>query len=120
MQRLCEREPRDCAEVAGAELFRARNALASLEGATYLVHMQTCSERATQPLLLLNRSKLDELRRANGIRSEAELARRLGVNAATLYRVSAGLTAPSNQFMAGLKVAFPLVPLDDFLTLKAA
>ncbi|QAB18699.1 XRE family transcriptional regulator [Leucobacter muris] len=66
---------------------------------------------------MLNRQKLDELRRANGITSEAELARRLEVDPSTLYRVSTGKSVPSNEFIAGLKLAFPLCSLDDLLTL---
>lgn len=82
--------------------------------------MQTRSEAATRPVLVLNRQKLDELRRASGIPSEAELARRLNVDVSTLYRVSAGKTVPSNEFIAGLKVAFPMCSLDDLLTLGRA
>lgn len=82
--------------------------------------MQSSSAHATRQILALNRTKLDELRRASGIRSEAELARRLGVDASTLYRVSSGKTAPSNEFIAGLKAAFPLCSLDELLTLERA
>jgi ribosome-binding protein aMBF1 (putative translation factor) len=71
-------------------------------------------------VLVLNRQKLDELRRASGIPSDAELARRLNVDPSTLYRVSSGRTAPSNEFMAGLKVAFPMCSLDDLLSLGRA
>ena len=73
-----------------------------------------------RPALVLNRQKLDELRRANGIGSEAELARRLSVDPSTLYRVSNGKSIPSNEFIAGLKAAFPLCSLDDLLTLAVA
>ncbi len=69
---------------------------------------------------MLNRAKLDELRRASGIRSEAELARRLGVDAATLYRLTKGDAVPGNRFITGLKLAFPLCSLDDLLTLQVA
>lgn len=82
--------------------------------------MQSISETAKRPVLALNLSKLHELRRANGIRSEADLARKLGVNPSTLYRVTSGLTTPSNEFIAGLKLAFPLCSLDDLLVLEAA
>lgn len=56
---------------------------------------------------MLNRSKLDELRRANGIQSEAELARILGVSPTTLWRVSNREVAPSNGFIARVLLAFP-------------
>lgn len=67
----------------------------------------------SKPRLILNRARLDELRRAHGIESEVDLARKLGVNAATLYRVTTGRTTPSNEFLAGLKLAFPMCSLDD-------
>ena len=79
--------------------------------------MQTNGMNAIKPVLVLNRTRLDDLRRANGVRSEADLARRLGVDASTLYRVSTGKSIPSNEFMAGLKAAFPLCSLDDLFSL---
>lgn len=82
--------------------------------------MQTDSTPAARPRLTLNRPKLDELRRASGIPSDAELARRLGVNVVTLYRVSEGKTKPSNEFIASLMVAFPMCSLDDLLVLERA
>lgn len=82
--------------------------------------MQTDSTAAKPPKMVLNREKLNELRRASGIRSEAELARRLGVDAATLYRLSKGETVPGNRFITGLKLAFPMCSLDDLLTLETA
>jgi DNA-binding XRE family transcriptional regulator len=59
------------------------------------------------PAVLLNRSKLDELRRANGIETEADLARIIGVSPETLWRVSNGKTIPSNGFIARVILAFP-------------
>jgi len=56
---------------------------------------------------VLNRAKLDELRRANGIGSEVELARIIGVNPVTLWRVSNGDVRPSNGFIARVTLAFP-------------
>lgn len=82
--------------------------------------MQPDSTSATEPKLVLNRAKLDELRRASGIRSEAELARRLGVDAATLYRLTKGDSVPGNRFITGLKLAFPMCSLDDLLILQVA
>jgi DNA-binding XRE family transcriptional regulator len=57
--------------------------------------------------VVLNRSKLDELRRANGIQSEADLARIIGVSPTTLWRVSNGEVFPSNGFIARVILAFP-------------
>ena len=59
------------------------------------------------PVLVLNRSKLDDLRRANGIKTEAELAAIIGVSPETLWRVTNGKVNPSNGFMARVIVAFP-------------
>lgn len=72
------------------------------------------------PSIVLNRSKLDELRRANGIETEADLARVLKVDAATLYRVTAGKTLPSNGFIARARLAFPHVKFEDLFSLKDA
>jgi hypothetical protein len=86
----------------------------------YVAFMQSDSTPATGQRLVLNRAKLNELRMASGIRSEAELARRLGVDAATLYRLSNGSAVPGNRFITGLKLAFPMCSLDDLLTLERA
>jgi transcriptional regulator with XRE-family HTH domain len=75
----------------------------------------TTSERA-QVLLALNRSKLDELRRAHGIKTEAELARRIGVDPSTLYRISIGDVQPSPGFIARVKLAFPMASLDSLFS----
>lgn len=110
---------------AWAARFRERGDCAHANGlqAWVLARMVAAMQSTSKPAaarLVLNRSKLNELRLATGIRSDAELARRLGVDATTLYRVSEGKTAPSNAFMAGLKTAFPLSSLDDLLTLEVA
>jgi DNA-binding XRE family transcriptional regulator len=68
--------------------------------------------------LILNRPKLDELRRAHEITSDAELARRIGVDPVTLYRVSTGRSKASNEFIAGLKAAFPSVALDSLFRVE--
>ena len=68
--------------------------------------------------MVLNDETLNTLSRAHGIRSEAELARLIGVNSATLYRVRQGLTAPSNAFIAGIKLAFPAASLDSLFTAR--
>lgn len=62
--------------------------------------------------LVLNVPKLNELRRAHELENDTEFSRFLGVNRATLYRVTTGQAAPSNVFMARMKLAFPSVPLD--------
>lgn len=59
------------------------------------------------PSIALRRMKLDELRRANGIGSEAELARIIGVSPTTLWRISRGDVAPSPGFIARTLLAFP-------------
>ncbi|WP_416394188.1 MULTISPECIES: hypothetical protein [unclassified Curtobacterium] len=66
--------------------------------------------------LVLNVPKLNELRRAHELQNDSEFARFIGVNRATLYRVSTGQAAPSNSFMARMKLAFPSVPLDSLFT----
>ncbi len=68
------------------------------------------------PVLVLNVVKLNELRRAHDIRSEADLARIIGIDPATLYRVSSGRTTPSNGFIARMRLAFPTVSLDQLFT----
>jgi DNA-binding XRE family transcriptional regulator len=78
---------------------------------------RTPSTRATVALVL-NRVRLDELRRAHGIQTEADLARVIGVNASTLYRVSNKLTLPSNEFIAQVACAFPSAPLDQLFTVE--
>ncbi|MGW9345841.1 hypothetical protein ACWGR3_30295 [Streptomyces albidoflavus] len=59
------------------------------------------------PRVTLNRESLDRLRRANGIKSEAELARIIGVTPTTLWRVTNDEVVPSNRFIAGVLTAFP-------------
>lgn len=55
----------------------------------------------------LNTEQLAAYRKAEGITSDAELARRMGVDPATVSRVLAGRNGPSTRFMAGLQRAFP-------------
>lgn len=59
------------------------------------------------PRVVLNREALDKLRRANGIPSEAKLAKILGVSPTTLWRISTGKVAPSAEFIARVLTAFP-------------
>lgn len=72
------------------------------------------------PVFVLNRPSLDRLRIAHGIESEADLARVIGVNPATLYRVTIGATVPSNEFMAKVATAFPAAKFDQLFALAAA
>ena len=83
--------------------------------------MQTISGDAIGPsrvALALNRSKLDELRRAHGIRTEADLARKIGVPKTTLWRVSNGRVSPSSEFIAKVIIAFPSAPMDSLFYVK--
>lgn len=61
----------------------------------------------SSPAITLRRDKLDELRRANGIESEAELSRIIGVSPTTLWRISRGDVVPSPGFIARTLLAFP-------------
>ena len=82
--------------------------------------MQPVTDAGTpEAMLVLNRAKLDELRRAHGIESEAKLARTIGVSAETLWRVSNG-GKPSNAFMARVKLAFPSASLDVLFEMRVA
>ena len=76
--------------------------------------MHKRSNDATPPpgALVLNVTKLNELRKAHEIDTDTELAQMLGIDRVTLYRVLSGRAAPSNAFMARMKLAFPSVPLD--------
>lgn len=55
----------------------------------------------------LDLDQLAAYREAEGITSDADLARRMGVDPATVSRVLAGRNGPSTRFMAGLQRAFP-------------
>lgn len=78
------------------------------------------NQTASRPSLRLNTEKLYELRKANGIETEAELARKIGVDPASLYRYTTRGAAPSGSVIARIKMAFPLVSLDDLLTVEVA
>lgn len=73
--------------------------------------MQNLTADAT-PQMRLNVQKLNELRRAHELPSNVELAKLLGCNTATLYRVMTGAVAPSSSFIARTKLAFPSVSID--------
>ena len=57
--------------------------------------------------ITIDTQQLSTYRDAEGITSNAELARRMGVDPATVSRVLAGRNGPSTRFMAGLRQAFP-------------
>ncbi|QKS17284.1 hypothetical protein HUN59_14670 [Curtobacterium sp. Csp2] len=79
--------------------------------------MQSHFTNATPPgKLVLNVDKLNELRRAHELQSDSDFARFLGIERSTLYRVTNGQAAPSNGFMARMKLAFPSVSLDSLFT----
>ena len=80
--------------------------------------MQTSHASQGEPVLVLNRQKLDDLRRAHGIDTEAELARRIGVNPSTLWRVSQGEVQPSHVFVARVMLAFPTARMDDLFSAR--
>jgi len=71
----------------------------------------------TEVSVILNKPMLEQLRLANGIESNAALARTIGVDVVTLHRVTAGKTPPSNQFMARVLFAFPHTAMDKLFTL---
>lgn len=62
-----------------------------------------------RPRIVLIREGLDELRRAHGITSETKLAEALSVSPTTLWRISTGKVAPSEEFIARALTAFPHV-----------
>lgn len=69
---------------------------------------------ATRPTYIaVNLERLDALRDAHGIATDAELARRIGVHPGTLLRIREGKVIASNEFLAKLAVAFPHVSKDD-------
>lgn len=55
----------------------------------------------------IDRDLLAVYREREGIETDAELARRMGVDPATVSRVLAGRNGPSGRFIAGLRSAFP-------------
>lgn len=73
---------------------------------------------ATRPALILNRPKLDELRRANGINTEQGLAKIIGVRVETLWRASKG-DPVSGAFVARVKLAFPHASMDSLFEVSS-
>jgi transcriptional regulator with XRE-family HTH domain len=74
--------------------------------------MQPDGAPARPLYLAVDNDRLDALRVAHGITSDADFARRIGVNPATLWRVREGQTVASNEFLAKVAAAFPNAPLD--------
>ncbi len=69
---------------------------------------------STRPThIAVDSDRLDSLRIAHGISSNAELARIIGVDRSTLLRVREGKTIASNEFLAKLATAFPFISKDD-------
>ncbi len=85
-------------------------------GVVYIDSMQTERIASRGPYLTVDRGRLDELRKAHGIDSDADLARVIGVDPATLYRVREGKTVASNEFLAKVAVAFPGASFDRLFT----
>jgi DNA-binding XRE family transcriptional regulator len=88
-----------------------------------IADMQTADMTSTEapaPALVLNRDRLSQLRKAHGIESEAELARVIGVNFTTLYRVSENRTVPSNEFIAKVLSTFPAIRFEELFVLSPA
>lgn len=55
----------------------------------------------------IDTKQLEHYRAAEGITTNAELARRMGVDPATVSRVLSKRNGPSGRFIAGLQSAFP-------------
>ena len=82
--------------------------------------MQPTGIASSAPHMTINFDQLDELRRAFKIKSEKELAERIGVDSITLYRVRNGKVVPSNQFLTKVIVAFPPANRDDLIRVVTA
>lgn len=73
----------------------------------------------SRPGLILNRNKLDELRRVNGITTEKKLAEIIGVRVETLWRASQGAPV-SGAFVARVKIAFPHASIESMFDIAEA
>lgn len=82
--------------------------------------MQAVSEGARPVSLVLNRDKLDQLRHKYKITNNAELAQKIGIDPATLWRLSNGKSVPSNTVIAKMIVAFPGAKLQELFTVAYA
>ena len=73
----------------------------------------------TEPRLLLNSEKVYKLMKSHEIKTDAELARRVGIDPTSVHRYLAGKSVPSNRAMAKFQSAFPLVPLGELVRFEA-
>lgn len=80
--------------------------------------MQSTSAGARTPFLTVDPDRLDQLRDAHGIPTDAEFARRIGVDNSTLWRVRKGESIASNEFLAKLAAAFPHASFDSLFILR--
>lgn len=71
--------------------------------------------QAEGPVLTLRFDRVMELSKSSGIDSTRELAKRIGVSPSTLWRIENKIQKPSSGVIARLKLAFPMVPLDEFV-----
>lgn len=94
--------------------------LPSVHEACTMDLMQPTRKPTRGPHLTVNRQRLDDLRRAHGISSDAELARVIGVDPVTLYRVREGKVTASNEFLTKVAIAFPNVSFDHLFSVVAA
>ena len=60
--------------------------------------------------------KLEQLQRTANL-SEIALAKKIGVNRTTIYRVKKGKSSPGEDFIAGILKAFPRVKFDELFFL---
>lgn len=79
----------------------------------YIVIMQLTNRN---PVLVLNRVELDKHHNL----TDKELARTIGVDESTLWRLSTGKASPSGMFIARVKLAFPSVNLNKVFTAQEA
>lgn len=79
--------------------------------------MQSTGTPSSPVRITITRDRFEALKSAHGITSDQELAEKIGVNKATLYRVREGKTTPSAEFLARVVSAFPQASLDHLFTL---
>lgn len=82
-----------------------------------VTRMQATTAGARTHYLSVDPTRLDQLRDAHGIPTDAEFARRIGVDDSTLRRVRTGATVASNEFLAKLAAAFPHASFDSLFVL---
>ena len=82
--------------------------------------MQATNAGARTHFLSVDPVRLDKLRDAHGIQTDAEFARLIGVDDSTLRRVRTGATVASNEFLAKLAAAFPHASFDSLFVLRTA